>query len=67
LDKIGVLSFKTFVGVLVLIYLASIIGPPPPRVEAVAWAGIFSWFFVAWAYWIDQHRTTEKPSSLDIE
>lgn len=59
-DKIGEYSLKTFVGVLVLIYLVSLIGPPPPSTRAVAWAGIFSWIFVAWAYWIDQHRTTKK-------
>jgi len=67
LGRIGEYAYKTFVAVLVLIYLASLIGPPPPSTTAVAWAGIFSWFFVAWAYWIDQHRTTEKPSPLDIE
>jgi len=55
-DKIGEYSYKTFIAVLVLIYLASLMGPPPPSVNAVEWAGVFSWFFVAWAYWLDDHR-----------
>lgn len=62
-DKIGEYSFKTFIALLVLIYLASLMGPPPPSVTAIEWAGVFSWLFVAWAYWIDEHRTTGKPSA----
>jgi membrane-bound metal-dependent hydrolase YbcI (DUF457 family) len=62
-DKIGEYSYKTFIAILVLIYLGSLMGPPPPSVAAVEWAGVFSWLFVAWAYWIDQHRTASKPSS----
>ena len=60
-DKIGEYSYKTFVAFLVLIYLASLMGPPPPNVTAVEWTGVLAWFLLAWAYWIDQHRTTSKP------
>lgn len=66
-DKIGEYGYRTFVAILVLIYLASLMGPPPPSVAAIAWAGVFGWFFVAWAYWIDQHRTTTKPPSPATE
>jgi len=62
-DKIGEYSLKTFVGLLVLIYLASLMGSPPPSVAAVEWAGVFSWLFIAWAYWIDQHRTANPPQA----
>jgi len=66
-DKIGEYSLKTFVGLLVLIYLASLMGPPPPSVAAIEWAGVSGWFFVAWAYWIDQHRTTTKPATPIVD
>jgi membrane-bound metal-dependent hydrolase YbcI (DUF457 family) len=56
-DKKGEYGYKIFVALLVLIYLASLMGPPPPSVSAVEWAGILSWLFVAWAYWLDDHRT----------
>jgi len=60
-DKIGEYSYKTFIALLVLIYLASLAGPPPPSVDAVEWAGVFCWIFLAWAYWIDDHRATVLP------
>lgn len=64
-DKVGEYSYKTFIALFVLIYLASLMGPPPPSVNAVEWAGVLSWVFLAWAYWIDDHRTltTQAPPS----
>jgi membrane-bound metal-dependent hydrolase YbcI (DUF457 family) len=62
-DKTGEYSYKTFVALLVLIYLASLMGPPPPSVAAVEWAGVLSWLFLAWAYWMDEHRTLKNPPS----
>ena len=66
-DKMGEYSYKTFVALLVLIYLASLMGPPPPSVTAVEWAGVFAWFFIAWAYWLDEHRSpaTQPPPSIE--
>ena len=62
-DKIGEYSYKTFIALLVLIYLGSLMSPPPPSVNAIEWAGVLSWLFLAWAYWIDDHRalTTHAP------
>jgi membrane-bound metal-dependent hydrolase YbcI (DUF457 family) len=63
-DKTGAYGYKTFIALLVLIYLASLMGPPPPSVSAVEWAGVLSWLFVAWAYWLDDHRTlATQPSA----
>ncbi len=68
-DKAGEYSYKTFIALLVLIYLASLVGPPPPSVSAVEWAGVLSWMFLAWAYWIDDHRTlaTHAPAPPPAE
>jgi len=56
-DKIGDYAFRSFVGLLVLLYLANLLGPPPPSVGAIEVTGILSWLFIPWAYWIDRHRT----------
>ncbi|NJD56829.1 MAG: hypothetical protein FIA94_10550 [Nitrospirae bacterium] len=41
---------------LVLIYMASIFGPPPPDVQAIEWTNVALWLFVIWGYWLDRHR-----------
>ncbi|MEP6943880.1 MAG: metal-dependent hydrolase [Betaproteobacteria bacterium] len=55
-DRWGKWLLASFVGVLVLVYLASVFGPPPPSVKVLAWSGLLGWLFLAWAYWIDRHR-----------
>jgi hypothetical protein len=57
-DRIGTFAFAAFVAVVAAIYLASVFGPPPPSVEAIALSGVLGWLFIAWAYWIDRHRET---------
>ena len=48
---------------LLAIYAANLLGPPPPSVAAIAWAGHAQWLLVAWGYWIDRHRAAvEAPS-----
>jgi hypothetical protein len=56
LDRRGSLGFAALLAVLAAIYLASVFGPPPPSVAAIAWAGHLQWLFVAWGYWLDRHR-----------
>jgi len=40
----------------VAIYVASIVGPPPPKADAIGYAGLAAWLFPVWGYWIDRHR-----------
>jgi len=56
MDRLGSALLWTFVGLLAVLYLASVFGPPPPSVRVLAMSGLLGWLFVAWAYWIDQHR-----------
>lgn len=56
-DRIGTWAFRGLVAFLALVYVASFTGPPPPSVAAVAWSANAIWLLVAWAYWIDRHRT----------
>lgn len=59
-DAIGRWSWRAFIAVLVILFMASASGPPPPSVRALAWVGIAGWLFVAWGYWIERHRETAR-------
>jgi hypothetical protein len=60
--SLGTALFAALVVVRAVLFLASVFGPPPPNVEAVAITGILGWLFVGWGYWIDRHRTLALPS-----
>jgi membrane-bound metal-dependent hydrolase YbcI (DUF457 family) len=55
-DAVGRYALWAFVTTLAVIYIASVVGPPPPSVAVLAWSGLLGWGFIAWAYWIDRHR-----------
>jgi hypothetical protein len=57
-DRIGSAGLWSLVGLLVVIYAANFLGPPPPSVPAVAWTAQAIWLLVAWAFWVDRHRGT---------
>jgi hypothetical protein len=56
-DRIGRWGFFSLAATLVVIYLASAFGPPPPSVEAL-WitALIGAALLTLWAWWADRHR-----------
>ena len=56
-DRVGVWAFWALVVFLVAVYLASLLGPPPPSSAAVTWSAQAMWLLVAWGYWVDRHRT----------
>jgi hypothetical protein len=58
-DKIGSYGFWSLMIILVLIYIMNFVGPPPPDVKAIGYAGLGLWLFVIWAYWADKHRTVK--------
>lgn len=57
LDTIGRYGFAGLLIFLSVSYLAAVLGPPPPSIPAIGWAGQSMWLLVAWGYWIDRHRT----------
>ena len=59
-DRIGSVGLWSLVGFLVVVYLASVSGPPPPTVGVLAWSAQSMWLLVAWGYWIDKHRVPHR-------
>ena len=58
IDRIGRWGLVGLVGFLLAAYLGAAFGPPPPGVEAIAWAGLIGGGLTALlGYWIDRHRT----------
>jgi hypothetical protein len=55
-DRVGRWAFVGLVAFLVVIYLANLLGPPPPSEKMIAGGGVAMWLLVAWGYWIDRHR-----------
>ena len=55
--RAGAIGFWSLVVFLVVVYLASTFGPPPPSATAVAWSAQAMWLLVAWGYWIDRSRS----------
>ena len=57
IDRTGTLGLWALAAFLVVVHLGNLFGPPPPSVQAVAWAGQAQWLLVAAGYWVDRHRT----------
>lgn len=57
-DRIGSVGLWTFIGLLILLYLLSLIGPPPPRgaERLVSLSVLLGALLVPLAGWIDKHR-----------
>jgi hypothetical protein len=65
-DGVGRFGLYAYVGLLLLIAAANLLGPPPPSATAIGVAGLALWLFVPLAAWIDRHRqvreTIDRPS-----
>jgi hypothetical protein len=55
-DHVGSIGLWSLVGFLLVVYLGSSFGPPPPTPAAIAWSAESLWLLVIWGYWIDNHR-----------
>lgn len=61
-NRTGRWALWGLVAFLAVIYIANLFGPPPPDVQAIAWAGHLQWLFVIWAYWVDRNRLVPRSS-----
>jgi hypothetical protein len=56
-DGIGRWGLTAFIMVVAALYVANILGPPPPSVKTMVIAAIpFTWLLILWAWWADKHR-----------
>ena len=55
-DRVGTYGPWPFVGLMVLLYIADIVGPPPPNSAAVGWVGLAFALFFFYVAWFDRHR-----------
>jgi hypothetical protein len=55
-DRTGTYAFLGLVIFLLVSWISSIVGPPPPDARALAYFSMLLWVFVPWGYWIDRHR-----------
>ena len=56
-DAVGRWSFVALTLFLLIVYVASFAGGPPPSVTAIYWAGLVGGVvIVAWSWWTDRHR-----------
>lgn len=59
-DAVGRWGFVAFMALLALIHTVNLLSPPPPAVEAIAWAGLLLWLFPLLAWWFDRHRSARN-------
>jgi hypothetical protein len=55
-DRLGRYAIWTLLVFLLVVYFASILGPPPPNVRALAFTALALWLAVPWAAWGDRRR-----------
>jgi len=48
--------FWSLTGLLLVIYFANLLGPPPPSEAAVTWSANLMWIFVIWAWWAEKKK-----------
>ena len=57
LDRTGIIAFGGLVALLLVSYVGTAFGPPPPSVHAIAYAGILGFgLTIALAWWAERHR-----------
>ena len=63
-NKAGLYGLWALLGLLTLIYLGNILGPPPPSTNALAWVGQLQWLLIVWGYWVDRNRAPRYNHSV---
>jgi membrane-bound metal-dependent hydrolase YbcI (DUF457 family) len=56
-DRAGSIGVWSLIAILSLIYVANIMGGPPPSADIVAWMALLALLFPLWAWWADRHRS----------
>lgn len=62
-DRTGNLALWSLLGLLGVIYVGSVFGPPPPSMKILAESALAIWLTVPWAAWADRHRQPRTGGS----
>jgi len=65
-DRVGNLALWSLLGLLAVLYIGSLFGPPPPSVRVLAVSALAIWLTVPWAAWADRHRQS-RPAVRETE
>jgi hypothetical protein len=65
-DGVGRYATWLLLAALLVIWLGSSFGPPPPDVRTLGYMGLALWLFVAWAGWCDRHREVPSPATRSV-
>jgi membrane-bound metal-dependent hydrolase YbcI (DUF457 family) len=55
-DRTGIGALWSLLIFLVIVYISSTFGPPPPSPRVIGYMGLALWLLVPWAAWADRHR-----------
>lgn len=55
-DRVGAWAVWSLIALLLLGWLATLFGPPPPDIHQLAIGALVIWITVPWAAWADAHR-----------
>ena len=55
-DRIGSGALWSLLGLLVVLWLGAVFGPPPPNERVLTMSALAIWLTVPWAAWADRHR-----------
>lgn len=64
-DGIGQWAFVGLIAFSLAVYVANMLGPPPPDERSLAWMALLAWLFPLWGWWADAHRevTPQLPET----
>lgn len=55
-NRTGVIVFWALIALFLISHIVNLFSPPPPSVDAIAWAGQAMWLFVVLGFWADKNR-----------
>jgi hypothetical protein len=61
-DRTGTWTYVSLVAFLLVVYLANVVGPPPPSARAVVISALGLWLIPFWGMWIERHRDVRRAS-----
>jgi len=61
-NRSGKFGLWALIALLFTIQIMNLLGPPPPGIQAIAWAGELQWLFVLIAFWVDHNRVFNQPT-----